>query len=127
MVFKEVFLTLVVFELVKYIHQLDILRQLLVLGGREREVLPNNPVPVLLIPEFPLGQNIVGQLDHKVRELNGWLDLITATRVAGKQSRFLGLARCMGLAVAQVLVALVLSLPVTVPGIGVTLTVARKN
>ena len=60
MVFKEVFVTLVVFELVKYIYQLDILRQLLVLGGRERELLPSNPVPILLIPEFPLGQNIVG-------------------------------------------------------------------
>ena len=58
MVFKEVLVMLVV--LVKHVHQLDVLRQLLVLGGEKREVLPNNPVPVLLISEFPLGHNIVG-------------------------------------------------------------------
>ena len=46
--------------LVKHVHQLDVLRQLLVLGGEKREVLPNNPVSVLLIPEFSLCQNIVG-------------------------------------------------------------------
>ena len=58
MVFKEVFVPLVVFELVKHILQLDVLRQLLVLGGGEREVFPNDPVPVFL--EFSLGQNVMG-------------------------------------------------------------------
>ena len=47
---------------------------------------------------------------------------VTAARVAGKQGRFLGLARCMELSVAHVL-----SLLVTVHGIGVTLTVARLS
>ena len=61
--FKEVLVPLVV--------QLDILRQLLVLGGEEREVLPNNHVPVLLVSEFPFGLNVI--------KLNGWLDLVTAT------------------------------------------------
>ena len=60
MVFKEVLVMLVVLNLVKHVQQLDVLRQLLVLGGEKREVLPNNPVSVLLIPEFSLCQNIVG-------------------------------------------------------------------
>ena len=60
MVFKEVLVMLVVLNLVKHVHQLDVLRQLLVLGGEKREVLPNNPVSILLIPEFSLYQNIVG-------------------------------------------------------------------
>ena len=59
MVLKEVLVMLVIFELVKHILQLDVLRQLLVLGGGEREVLPNNPVPILGIPKFPFVQNIV--------------------------------------------------------------------
>ena len=42
MVFKEVFVPLVMFELVKHILQLDDLRQLLVLGGRELEVFPHD-------------------------------------------------------------------------------------
>ena len=52
---------------------------------------------------------------------------VTAARVAGKQGRFLGLARCMELSVTHVLIALVHSLLVTVQGIGVTLTVTRLN
>ena len=60
MVFKEVLVMLVVLNLVKHVQQLDVLRQLLVLGGEKREVLPNNPVSVLLVPEFSLCQNIVG-------------------------------------------------------------------
>ena len=60
MVFKEVLVMLVVLSLVKHVQQLDVLRQLLVLGGEKREVLPNNPVSVLLVPEFSLCQNIVG-------------------------------------------------------------------
>ena len=60
MVFKEVLVMLVVLNLVKHVQQLDVLRQLLVLGGEKREVLPNNPVSILLIPEFSLCQNIVG-------------------------------------------------------------------
>ena len=60
MVFKEVLVMLVVLNLVKHVQQLDVLRQLLVLGGEKCEVLPNNPVSVLLIPEFSFCQNIVG-------------------------------------------------------------------
>ena len=56
----------------------------------------------------------------------GWTS-VTAAKVAGKQGRFLGLARCVELSVAHVLIALVLSLLVTVQGIGVTLTVARLS
>ena len=67
------------FELVKHILQLDDLRQLLVLGGGEREVFPNDPVPVFLVLEFPLVRTSWANLDHKVRKLNDWLDLVTAT------------------------------------------------
>ena len=48
------------FELVKHILQLDVLRQLLVLGGGGCELFPNDPVPAFLVLEFSLGQNVMG-------------------------------------------------------------------